>query len=281
MHLRILPLILVFGFQAGLIEPATGYWYEGVVTHRQGTATVASNEPRPLRQAVEALAEEYGWAVDYEDPAYSANEGVERTDPEFVASHPGQKQHLVGGHQFRSDFPENAHTRSSSGEEQAVLQKVIADYNSSGNPGKFNVLDEGGGRFAVVGTTVGPSQTPVGVMDLPITVDSKSTNGAWALNKICESLTASSGTPVRLLQYRLNAFVQTQIALRVENQPARDVLRTVLAQASQKLVWSLLYDIDDKTYYLNLTPVFKVKGGNAGLLNLLPPKLMEDEPQEE
>jgi hypothetical protein len=59
----------------------------------------------------------------------------------------------------------------------------------------------------------------------------------------------------------LNTFVQMQIALHVENQPTRDVLRTVLAQASQKLVWSLLYDIDDKTYYLNLTPVVKVKRG--------------------
>lgn len=35
------------------------------------------------------------------------------------------------------------------------------------------------------------------------------------------------------------------------------MLRTLLAQAPQKLAWSVLYDIDDKVYYLNLVPVVK------------------------
>jgi hypothetical protein len=268
MRLRIPPLILAVAFQATLVhaqrtESATGYWYEGVVTHEQGKATVVSNEPRPLRQAVEALVAEYGWTVDYEDPAYSAGEGLERTDPEFVASHPGERQHLVGGHRFESEFPEDANTPASVTEEKAVLQKVIADYDNSKNPGKFSLLDEGGGRFAVVGTG-GAGQPPIGVLDSPITVNSKSTNGAWALDKICNSLTTSSGVQVRLLQYPLNILVRTQITLHAENEPARDVLRAVLVQASQKLMWSLLYDIDDKTYYLNLIPVVKVKIAPTG-----------------
>jgi hypothetical protein len=81
MPLRILALILVVAIQAAPVhaqhtEPGTGYWYEGVVTHGQGKATVESNEPRPLQEAMEALAKEYGWTIDYEDPAYSADEGV-------------------------------------------------------------------------------------------------------------------------------------------------------------------------------------------------------------
>lgn len=265
MPLRIFALILVFAVQAAQhTEPGTGYWYEGVVTHGQGKTTVKSNDPRPLRQATEALAKEYGWTVDYEDPAYSESEGLERTDPAFLASHPGEKQHLVGGHRFESEFPENPNTGASVSEEKAALQKVIADYDNSGNPGKFSLLDEGGGRFAVVGTTVGAGQPPSGVMDSPITVDSKNTNGAWALDKICGKLTASSGAQVRLLQYPMNVFVHTQITLRAENKPGRDVLRAVLAQTSQKLTWSLLYDIDDKTYYLNVIPVVNVNTEPAG-----------------
>jgi hypothetical protein len=269
MPLRILALILVVAIQAAPVhaqhtEPGTGYWYEGVVTHGQGKATVESNEPRPLQEAMEALAKEYGWTIDYEDPAYSADEGVERTDPKFVASHPGEKHHLVGGHRFESEFPENPNTGASVSEEKVALQKVIADYDNSRNPGKFSLLAEGGGRFAVVGTTGGAGQTPIGVLDSPITVDIKNTNGSWALDKICNSLTASSGVQVRVLQYPLNVFVQTQITLHAENKPARDVLRAVLARTSQKLTWSLLYDIDDKTYYLNLIPVVKVNTGPAG-----------------
>lgn len=269
MRSRILALILVVTYQSALVhaqrtDAATGYWYEGVVTHEQGKATVASNEPRPLRQAVEALAEEYGWTVDYEDPAYSADEGLERTDPKFVASHPGERQHLIGGHRFESEFAENANTGASVSEERAVLQKVIADYDSSGNPGKFSLRDEGGGRFAVVGATSGASEIPTGVLDSPITVESKTTNGAWALEKICSSLSASSRVQVRLLQYPLNTFVHMQLTLHAENEPARDVLRSVLSHASQKLIWSLLYDIDDKTYYLNLIPVVKVNIAPTG-----------------
>ena len=59
MPLRILALILVVAVQAAQhTEPGTGYWYEGVVTHGQGKATVKSNDPRPLRQAMEALSKE-------------------------------------------------------------------------------------------------------------------------------------------------------------------------------------------------------------------------------
>lgn len=270
MALRIVVLIIVVvatqiaPVHSQHTEPGTGYWYEGVVRPGQGKVTVASNDPRPLRQAVEALAEEYGWTVDYEDPAYSQGEGVERTDPAFLASHPGAKQHLVAGHQFESEFPENPSTGVSVSEERAVLQKVVTDYNNSGNPGKFSLLDEGGGRFAVVGTTGEAGQTPEGVLDFAITVDSKNINGAWALNKICDNLTASSGAQVRLLQYPMNVFVHTQITLHAENKPGRDALRAVLAQTSEKLRWSLLYDIDDRTYYLNVIPVVKPETGRTG-----------------
>ena len=62
----------------------------------------------------------------------------------------------------------------------------------------------------------------------------------------------------------MNVLVHTQITLHAENKPARDVLRAVLAQTSQKLTWSLLYDIDDKTYYLNVIPVVKDTSGPLG-----------------
>jgi len=257
---RLLPIALAVAVQPALLhaqrlEPGTGYWYEGIVTHERGAATVASNEPRPLRQAVEALAEEYGWTVDYEDPIYTVADGLERTEAGFVASHPGIKQHLVAGHRFHSEYPEDTATRTSPAEEKAVLQKVIADYNKSANPGKFRLLDEGGGRFAVVGAVRGSTAAQTAILDSPITVDVKETNGSWAMSKICDGLTAASGAKFQLAQYPLNVLVRTQVSLHTENESARDVLRAVLARAPQKLMWSVLYDIDDEAYYLNLIPV--------------------------
>jgi hypothetical protein len=34
-------------FHAQRVESGTGYWYDGVVTHKGSTAKVMSNEPRP------------------------------------------------------------------------------------------------------------------------------------------------------------------------------------------------------------------------------------------
>jgi hypothetical protein len=243
--------------QSQRVESSTGYWYNGAVTHAAGIAKAASNEPRPLRQAVESLADEYGWSVDYEDPIYSNADVVDRTDPAFIASHPGVKQHLVAGHKFESQFPETTNTGTSVTEEETALRKVVADYNQSGNPGKFTLLAEGGRRFAVVGQASGPSGATI--LDTPISLAVGGTTGSWALAAFCKSLTNASGTTVKLMAYPLNVLVQTSVtSIQATNQPARDVLREITALAPQKLEWSLLYDIDDQAYSLNLIPVAKV-----------------------
>jgi hypothetical protein len=252
------PLLL----HAQRVESGTGYWYDGIVTHKGGIARVISNEPRPLRQAVESLSKEYGWIVDYEDPVYSDAEAVDRKmDPVWVASHPGVRQRLVAGRSFESEFPEDAKIGSSVTEEKSVLQKVVSDYNKSGNPGQFTLVDEGGGRFAIVGQANGTAQT---IFDTPITVNIDQLNVSFALDAICQALTSASGANVILLKYPLNLAVQTIVSTRASNQPAREVLRTVADAGRRKLEWTLLYDVDDKTYGLNLDPVVKATASITG-----------------
>jgi hypothetical protein len=41
-----------------------------VIQHNGNTGTLTANFPRPLAQAVEAISQEYGWTIDYEDPPY-------------------------------------------------------------------------------------------------------------------------------------------------------------------------------------------------------------------
>ena len=252
-------LILIVLMQSPLLhaqqaENGTGYWYDGIVTHEASTAKVISNEPRSLRQAVESLSEEYGWTVDYEDPVYSDAETLERTEPLWVASHPGVRQRLVAGHRFESEFPEVAKIRSSVTEEKSALQKVVADFNKSGNPGQFMLVDEGAGRFAIVGQVKGTRQA---ILDTPITVNIAQLNGSFALDAICQGLTTSSGIKVVMATYPLNLFAQTVFTTRVFNQPAREVLRDLMEATHRKIEWTLLYDIDDKAYYLNLSGVIK------------------------
>lgn len=238
------PLLL-----AQQVESGTGYWYGGMVDHKGSTAKVMSNEPRPLRQAVESLSEEYGWVVDYEDPIYSDAETVARTEPLWVASHPGVRRRLVGGHRFESEFPEVSRTGSSAAEEKSVLQKVISDFNSSGNPGHFTVVDEGAGRFAIVGQTNETSRT---ILDTPITVNIDQLNGSFALDAISKALTVSSGIKVIVATYPLNLFAKTIYTTHVSNQPAREVLRDLADTTQRNIEWAVLYDVDANAYYLNL-----------------------------
>ena len=133
-----------------------------------------------------------------------------------------------------------------------MLQKVVADFNKSGNPGQFTLVDEGAGRFAIVGQANGTSQT---ILDTPITVNIAQLNGSFALNAISEALTTSSGIKVIVTTYPLNLFVQTVFTTRASNQPAREALRDVVDATQRKIEWTLLYDMDDKAYYLNLRGV--------------------------
>jgi len=248
------------------VENGTGYWYQGIVTHEGNTAKVISNEPRPLHQAVESLSEQYGWVIDYEDPIYQDAETIERAEPRWVASHPGIKQRLVAGRKFESEFPEISKMGSSLTEEKSILQKVVEDFNKSGNPGQFTLVDEGGGRFAVVGQTKGAAHP---ILDTAINVDIAQLNGSFALGAVCEALTSSSGNKVTLATYPLNLFVQTTFTTHASNQPARDILHRLLDTTQRKIAWALLYDIDDTAYYLNLKGIPKADMKRGHSLDLI------------
>ena len=70
----------------GVLEPHR-YMERGVIEHQHGTATVKADCARPLAQAITAVREEYGWAVDYEDPPYHSKYDVmDMTNPSYRAA---------------------------------------------------------------------------------------------------------------------------------------------------------------------------------------------------
>ena len=161
--LRFLIFVLAFASVYGLAHPQGisilsphPYMPEGVISYHDGTETITCDSPRPLLQAIDAVSEEYGWDVSYEDPPYQGKHDViDMTNPKWRETHP-DAPYTPGpsGGPFQSTYPEQAYVANSLGQEQQVLEKIVSDYNKSGNPGHFVVRVLADGAFDVVGDGV-------------------------------------------------------------------------------------------------------------------------------
>jgi hypothetical protein len=240
------------------------------VHHVANTASISANSPRPLAQALTALSEEYAWAIDFEDPPYySKYDLVDDTAPEWRAAHPNAKGvTVIAGDGFQTQLPENANADTSPAAEEHILDRVVSDYNASGNPGRFNVLNEGDGRFAVVGGFVkdenGTDQGITPILDTPITVQMATRDALTAIHVILNALSAKTQTKVMAGMLALNPLHQAQVTVGGENIPARVFLLQTLASAKIKLYWHLYYDNDAKMYALNVLPLMKANYDASG-----------------
>jgi len=66
----ILPTLFFAG--AAMAQHPNAYLRDAEI-HRDGkVVTIVANDPRPLEQALQAVLQDYGWTIDYEDPPYKA-----------------------------------------------------------------------------------------------------------------------------------------------------------------------------------------------------------------
>lgn len=248
---------------------------EGVVEHSAGSGRVLANSPRPLVQAISALNEEYGWVVDYEDPPYVSDaELVDDTDPQWRANNPGAPGvTIVAGGPFQLEYDEGPEITGHEGRE-AVLRKVVAAYNRSGNPGKFTLRAEGEGRYSVVGTSVKnqsrQDQNVSPILDTPISLPAQQRNGEDTVKAILTQLSAKTGVKMGIGSYSMNVLVQTQVTVGGENVPARSLLLKTFDATKRPLIWSLLYDADSKIYFLNISVASRATRDTYGRKRLVP-----------
>ena len=88
----LMQLAVVFGVASVACAQTTSpkkFIHHATIQRTGNTATLFASSPRPLMQAVSAVNDEYGWAVNYEDPPYdSAYDLIEIASPAWRASHP-------------------------------------------------------------------------------------------------------------------------------------------------------------------------------------------------
>lgn len=255
------------------VQQKPKFMESAVVEHHGTFATVTASDPRPLLQVITALREEYGWVIDFEDPPYDSKYDLaDDTDPGWRAIHPGLPGVLrIAGAGFRSDFPETATTVPSSTGVMNVLQKVVKDYNVSGNPGKFAVRKESAARYSIIGISkkdgAGRDQPVGSILDTPITMSTEKRGAVETVYLILSTLSATSGAKVLPLIVPTNPL-QTEVTIGGNQVPARTLLIQTLGAANAKrtLVWHMIFDPDPgvNAYLLSIEVVVRTLRDESG-----------------
>jgi hypothetical protein len=248
----------------------------GVITYTGNAATVRANNARPLEQAIEAVREQYGWTVDFEDPPYeSAYDLVDSTDPQWRKEHPTAKgvRRIAGG-LFTSTFFVGKGGIPSSDSEQQVLEHLVNDYNESGNPGRFAVRSEGPRRYAVVGAGIkdsyGNEKKVAPVLDDLITLPKEKRTLGATIQTILRMLSEKSGFHLAVGVAPLNLLFNTEVEVGGDDIPARDLLIQVLAASKRPLIWRMFYDADMRIYFVNIEFASQIEEDSAGRSILKP-----------
>jgi hypothetical protein len=252
-------LLISAALYAQTAPDARSYISRGVVERDGTSAWVNANGPRPLAQAVDALEDEYGWLgwlIDYEDSPYESKyDLVDDTAPQWRMAHPDSKgvTRPSGGH-FESWYSEVPGTRWSPEEIEKVLNKVVTDYNRSGNPGKFVVRREERNRYAIVGTAIrdnaGHEKLVAAILDTPISLTREERRADLTFQLICERLSAKLGIKAAYGDGADNLAIQSKVTVGGENLPARTLLLQTVDHMNGIRIWRLFYDADSKQYFL-------------------------------
>ncbi|MGH9327773.1 MAG: hypothetical protein ACRD2B_13980 [Terriglobia bacterium] len=244
------------------------YMLHATISHHAGTATVKADAADPLADAITAVSEEYGWVVDYEDPPYS---GTDLTIHPSVG--PGlQPYTIVAGGAFQSTYPEAPSMGSSRAAELTALEKIVSDYNASGNPGDFTVMSLPDGNYDVVGiSTRDNSGGLVSVKPLLSTIISIPSEPRDISGVVGAIFSAVGVKRLAFFCPTCAAVGAAKITVGGSNVPARDILMQIADLGDVAVGWSLVYDpTPTSTYDFGLGPAERAEYNSFGQKTLVP-----------
>lgn len=246
---------------------------EAVIQHKLGSAVITGKNARPLAQAIDAVKEEYNWAIDYEDPPY-ISELANTSDPNWKAAYPGDNSRpnslVPAGGVFQAEYEENSSLLSTPNGKRKILEKIVSDYNLSGNPGKFSVKQTGDQRFAIVGVSVkdqnGRDKDIIPVLDTPITIPTEQRSSGKTLDLILNEVSRKTGN--KITRFSFNENSRPTITVGGENVPARVLLMQVIPNHQ----WRLVYLPDSRDFVFSISAIGRVDRDTFGRKRWVRPK---------
>jgi hypothetical protein len=257
--------------QTGSTLPDPGPQNSRIVHNNDGslTATVFAYDRSLLQYPILKINEEYGWGVNYEDaPTVNASELIDE-NADLRRLKPGFHLELQDGLfpktvPFFSTFTELDRSHA---DKKTVLQKLIADYNSSPNPGKFRLARTAQNNDVVIGAKYksesGREVEYKPILDCPISLVISHSELHDALELVAEQVNKSCTNDLHAQLTAMFASdelpfgglardmsVTGTIFGNFRNEAARDVIEDLLRQEWDTLYYSANYAPGINAYYL-------------------------------
>jgi hypothetical protein len=247
-----------------------------VIRQEAGFASIFANDPSPLRQAIFEVRLKYGWMVDFEEaPVTGIADLVDNSAPQWRASHPSEKGYWIPkGGPFSSTFSTDLDSLQDSSGEEAALARLVADYNASGNPGRYILRKEGNHRFALVGEYqaggkgAGAKASPI--LDTEITFPRSRRSTRDTIDLVLREVSAANGTTVVLTSCPENLFARTEVEAGGSRVAARELLLEALAPTGRPFIWVMPFDSNDGTYFMTIELASKSSIDQFGRERLCP-----------
>lgn len=210
----------------------------------------------PLLQAVDALQQKYGWAVNYEDPQYANNPADENhrlSPPHRLHAEATGNVGNDSGFSFQFNVGPDPNRPP---DEEKLLNALVDVYNQSGGAAQFKVLRQQNGNFTMVGVAVrvaaGQFTEQQPILDLPITIARERRTAAETVALVCRKIAQQGKTPISLSSVGGSFLRDANVVVGGSGVPAREMLQRVLAATGGKTYWQLIYDFGTGGYRLNL-----------------------------
>jgi hypothetical protein len=166
----------------------------------------------------------------------------------WKAEHPFAKVSWgVAGGKFQSEYPAFPDEGMSYfAWKEVVLNKIVADYNRSGNPGKFRIQKDAGGRYVVVGDSVkddrGQDIHFASILDTPISIPKLTRTGLETIHAIFVQLSLKTSIELFLVDnFTQSPLQRYKITLGAEDESARSLILKTISSGDPEFAFDFFY----------------------------------------
>jgi hypothetical protein len=202
--------------------------------------TISVNSPRPLASAIEELERRSGRVITYEDPLYLYAADIE--DVTLAVRRDGRTEPRVlvpRGGPFFFRYP------AAAGDQSAILERLIEEYNLSGHPGVFRLIRTGDVYHVVPSerrNATGAFEPHASLLDANISFPAGDRTALAMVKAITEALSRQGVATIGVATVPVNAMLQTHIQEGATGESGRTLLLRTLNAVHPMLSWNLFCD---------------------------------------